>query len=68
MEVVGGLLAAEQVVSTTVEAGAVATWSIRMPTLPLQATLNQIATSPDNVSRYDVLALPLLPRLISSIQ
>jgi len=52
MEVVGGLLAAEQVVSTTVEAGAVAAWSIRMPTLPLQATLKQIATSPDNVSTY----------------
>jgi hypothetical protein len=52
MEVVGGLLAAEQVLSTTVEAGAVAAYSIRMPTLPLQATLKQIATSPDNVSTY----------------
>lgn len=46
MEIVGGLLAAEQVVSTTVEAGALGAYSIRKPTLPLSATLKQIATSP----------------------
>jgi hypothetical protein len=46
MEIVGGLLVAEQVVSTTVEAGALGAYSIRKPTLPLSATLKQIATSP----------------------
>lgn len=49
MEVIGGLLAAEQVVSTTVEAGALGAYAIRKPTLPLRGTLKQIATSPDNV-------------------
>lgn len=49
MEVVGGLLAAEQVVSTSVEAGALGAYAIRKPTLPLRGTLKQIATSPDDV-------------------
>lgn len=49
MEVVGGLLAAEQVVSTSVEAGAVGAYAIRKPTLPLRATLKRFAVSPDDI-------------------
>lgn len=43
-EIAAGALVAEQVVSTGLEAAAVA--SVARPTLPLKASLSQIASSP----------------------
>jgi hypothetical protein len=45
MEVTAGLIAAEQVVSTSVEAAVVAGVAIAQPTTPLKATFTRIATS-----------------------
>ncbi|KAF4973669.1 hypothetical protein FZEAL_9261 [Fusarium zealandicum] len=45
-EVAAGAIAAEQIISTTIEAGAAA--AVAQPTQPLNAVLSQIATTPTN--------------------
>lgn len=52
MEVAAALLAAEQVISTTIQGAAIAAYAIAQPTMPLKATLTRIATSPDVSSPY----------------
>ena len=47
MEVAGGLLAAEQIVSTTIEGGVVAGYAISRPTLPLKASFSTIGGTRD---------------------
>ena len=47
MEVAAGLIAAEQIVSTTMEGAAIAAYAAAQPTMPLKATFARIATSPD---------------------
>jgi len=49
-EVAAGLWAAEEVVSTTAQAG-VATYMVAQPTNGLKATFTQIATAPDDETR-----------------
>ncbi|KAF2085458.1 galactose oxidase [Saccharata proteae CBS 121410] len=51
MEIAAGAVVAEQVVSTTVEAGAVAGVAIAQRTMPLKATFTRVAVS-DSISRY----------------
>jgi hypothetical protein len=45
MEVAAGLIAAEQLVSTTIEGGILAGVAISNPTQPLKATFSRFATS-----------------------
>lgn len=45
MEVAAGLLAAEQVVSTTIEAAVIGGYAISRPTQPLKAKYTRIATA-----------------------
>lgn len=45
-EVAAGAVVAEQVVSTTLEGGAVAAHFIRKPTMPLKASFVQFGTAP----------------------
>ncbi|SMR63442.1 unnamed protein product [Zymoseptoria tritici ST99CH_3D1] len=49
-EVAAGLVVAEEVVSTTVQAGA-ATYAVAKPTMPLKATFTQIAAAKDEETR-----------------
>jgi hypothetical protein len=49
-EVAAGLWAAEEVVSTGVQAG-VAAYMVSQPTMPLMGTFRQIATAPDDNTR-----------------
>ena len=51
-EVAAGALAAEQVVSTTIEGGALAGIAIAQPTLPLKATFQRIGSAPEGDSPY----------------
>lgn len=44
-EIAAGAVVAEQVVSTTIEGGAVAGYAIAKKTLPLKATFTRIAVS-----------------------
>ncbi|XXG95336.1 hypothetical protein Hte_001597 [Hypoxylon texense] len=48
-EIAAGALAAEQVVSTGVEAGVA--YSVARPTMPLQASFTQFGSTSDNISR-----------------
>ncbi|KAF2431572.1 hypothetical protein EJ08DRAFT_610606 [Tothia fuscella] len=48
MEVAAGVIAAEQVISTTLEGGIVAGVALAQPTQPLKATFTGFASSPDN--------------------
>jgi len=50
MEAAAGLIAAEQIVSTTVEGGVVAGVALAQPTQPLKATFTRIAASPESDS------------------
>ena len=50
-EVAAGVWAAEEVVSTGVQAG-VAAYMVSQPTMPLKGTFRQIATAPDDNTRY----------------
>lgn len=52
MEVAAGVVVAEQVISTTIEGGAIAAYAISKPTMPLTATFTRIITSPDVSSPY----------------
>jgi hypothetical protein len=54
-EIAAGVVAAEQVLSTTVEAGA-AGYAIGKPSNGLKATLNQLATAAGDGARYDIQA------------
>lgn len=45
MEVAAGLVAVEQIVSTTIEAAVVGGYAIAKPTQPLKAKYTRIATS-----------------------
>jgi hypothetical protein len=49
-EVAAGLWAAEEVVSTGVQAG-IAAYMVSQPTMPLKGTFRQIATSHDENTR-----------------
>ncbi|KAI9726520.1 MAG: hypothetical protein M1828_001342 [Chrysothrix sp. TS-e1954] len=56
MEIAAGAVAAEQVVSTTIEGTALAGYAIAQPTLPLKAAFTRIATvpassEPDSIAR-----------------
>ena len=55
MELAAGAVAAEQVVSTTIEGGAVAGYAIAQPTLPLQATFTRVATVPASAEPYVII-------------
>lgn len=46
-EVAAGVIAAEQVISTTIEGGAVAGYAIAKDTMPLNATFAQMAKTPE---------------------
>ena len=50
-EVAAGVWAAEEVVSTGVQAG-IAAYMVSQPTMPLKGTFRQIATAPDDSTRY----------------
>ena len=54
-EVAAGVWAAEEVVSTGVQAG-IAAYMVSQPTMPLKGTFRQIATAPDDNTRYFALA------------
>lgn len=54
-EVAAGLWAAEEVVSTGVQVG-VAAYMVSQPTMPLKGTFRQIATAPDDDTRWDDIA------------
>jgi hypothetical protein len=62
-EVVAGLWAAEEAVSTTIQAG-MAAYMVAQPTMPLKATFTQIATTPDDGTKW---ALPYNPRDLFNI-
>lgn len=49
-EIAAGAWAAEEVVSTGVQAG-VAAYMVSQPTMPLKGTFRQIATAPDEETR-----------------
>lgn len=49
-EIAAGAWAAEEVVSTGVQAG-VAAYMVSQPTMPLKGTFRQIATAPDDHTR-----------------
>ena len=49
-EIAAGLWVAEEVVSTTAQAG-LAAYYVSQPTMPLKATFSQIATSSDDGTR-----------------
>lgn len=51
MEVAAGAIVAEQVVSTTVEAGVVGGYALSQPTLPLKGTFTRFAAAPDSHDR-----------------
>lgn len=55
-EVAAGLVVAEEVVSTTVQAGA-ATYAVAKPTMPLKATFTQIAAAKDEETRSNILPM-----------
>jgi hypothetical protein len=52
-EVAAGVWAAEEVVSTGVQVG-IAAYMVSQPTMPLKGTFRQIATAPDDHTRYNV--------------
>lgn len=53
MEVAGGLLVAEQIISTTIEGGAIAGVAIAKPTLPLKASFSCIGgTGNESATSY----------------
>lgn len=58
-EIAAGALVAEQVVSTTLEGGAIAGYAVAKPTVPLKATFSQIATADKDDTRYAYTALSL---------
>lgn len=55
-EIAAGALVAEQIVSTTIEGGAVAAYAVAKPTLPLKATFTQIHTASSEKSYVSLLA------------
>jgi hypothetical protein len=50
-EVAAGVWAAEEVVSTGVQVG-IAAYMVSQPSMPLKGTFRQIATAPDDHTRY----------------
>ena len=50
-EVAAGVWAAEEVVSTGVQAG-IAAYMVSQPTMPLKGTFRQIATASDDNTKY----------------
>lgn len=50
-EVAAGIWAAEEVISTSVYAGAAA-YAVTKPTMPLKATFTQIGSTSDETSRW----------------
>lgn len=51
-EIAAGAVVAEQAVSTTLEASAVAGYAVAKPTVPLKATFTQIATADKDDTTY----------------
>lgn len=51
-EVVAGVVAAEQAISTTLEVGVPVGIALAKSTMPLKATFTRIATAPDPLSPY----------------
>jgi hypothetical protein len=58
-EIAAGAVVAEQIVSTTLEGGAIAGYAVAKPTVPLKATFTQIATADKDDTTYQTQLPPL---------